>query len=180
MAILGQLRHGLPLAMLVLTVVPGYGASLSAREASRVSPAAAATIDDHIKEAATRYAVREELVAAVIEAESQFNPRAVSPRGAKGLMQLMPATAQLLGVRDPFDPRDNIHGGVKHLRWLLERFDHDVPVALAAYNAGEVAVLTYRGVPPYPETRDYVRRIMRRIDPDWREARGRSPRLRKT
>jgi soluble lytic murein transglycosylase-like protein len=122
---------------------------------------AAPSIDSHIKEAAARYAVSEDLVAAVIEVESQFNPRAVSHRGAQGLMQLMPATAASLGVRDPFDPRENIHGGVRHLRWLMDRFDHDVPVVLAAYNAGEHAVVKNRGVPPSRETRDYVRRVMR-------------------
>jgi soluble lytic murein transglycosylase-like protein len=162
--------------MLLLTVVPGPHASSAPRTAPRV---AAGSIEDHIKEAATRYAVREDLVAAVIEAESQFNPRAVSRRGAKGLMQLMPGTAAVLGVRDPFDPRENIDGGVKHLRFLLDRFDHDLPVALAAYNAGERAVMANRGIPPYPETRRYVKRIMQRIDPGWREARGPAPRSRK-
>ena len=179
MATRGQLRHGLRLAILVLSVVPGCGISTPPREV-HVPVVAVATIDDHIKEAATRYAVREELVAAIIEVESQFNPKAVSRRGAKGLMQLMPATAEVLGVRDPFDPRDNIQGGVKHLRWLLDRFDHDLPVVIAAYNAGEGAVLSNRGIPPYPETREYVRRVMRRIDPEWREGRGRAPHARKT
>jgi len=81
-------------------------------------------------------------------------------------MQLMPATAATLGVRDPFDPRDNIDGGVRHLRSLMDRFNHDLPLALAAYNAGERAVLQNRGVPPSRETRDYVSRIMRRLNRD--------------
>jgi soluble lytic murein transglycosylase-like protein len=116
-----------------------------------------------IKEAADRYGVAEDLIEAVIEAESQFNPRAVSRRGAQGLMQLMPETAASLGVEDPFSPRENIHGGVRHLRSLMDRFDNNVPLALAAYNAGHVAVINHGGIPPYPQTRAYVSRILRQI-----------------
>ena len=105
-----------------------------------------------------------ELVAAVIEAESEFNPRAVSRQGAQGLMQLMPKTAATLGVDDPFDPRANIEAGVRHLRALMDRFGNDLPLVLAAYNAGEVAVIKHRGVPPYRETRAYVKRILKRLD----------------
>jgi len=111
-----------------------------------------------IRNAAARHGVPESLVSAVIRVESGFNARAVSPKGARGLMQLMPGTASLLGVRDAFDPRENIEGGVRHLRGLLERYD--LPIALAAYNAGEQAVANYRGIPPYPETRNYVARIL--------------------
>ncbi|HXG02397.1 MAG TPA: lytic transglycosylase domain-containing protein [Candidatus Binatia bacterium] len=116
---------------------------------------------DEILAAARRYGVPESLIAAVIRAESAFNPRAVSPKGARGLMQLMPTTASALGVRDVFDPAENIDGGVRHLRALLERFSSDLALALAAYNAGEQAVLAYGGIPPYPETRDYVARVLR-------------------
>jgi soluble lytic murein transglycosylase-like protein len=122
------------------------------------------TIDEHIKEVADRYGVRADLVAAVIEAESEFNPRAVSRRGARGLMQLMPKTAATLGVDDPFDPKANIDAGVRHLRAMMDRFDNNIPLALAAYNAGEVAVIKHRGVPPYRETRAYVKRILKRLD----------------
>ena len=122
------------------------------------------TIDEHIKEVAARYGVRADLVAAVIEAESEFNPRAVSRRGARGLMQLMPKTAATLGVDDPFDPKANLEAGVKHLRAMMDRFDNNIPLALAAYNAGEVAVIKHRGVPPYRETRAYVKRILKRLD----------------
>lgn len=114
---------------------------------------------DHVRDASTRYGVPEKLVTAVIRAESGFNPRAVSPKGARGLMQLMPQTASLLGVRDSFDPAENIDGGVRHLRRLIERFSN-VPLALAAYNAGENAVTHYRGIPPYPETQGYVQKVM--------------------
>jgi soluble lytic murein transglycosylase-like protein len=114
-----------------------------------------------IAEASARYAVPERLIWAVIRVESGFDRRAVSPKGARGLMQLMPQTAAILGVRDPFDPRQNIHAGTAHLRALMERFRHDVRLAVAAYNAGEKPVAEYRGVPPYPETREYVTQVMR-------------------
>ena len=126
----------------------------------------APTIDSHIREAAYRYGVSEQLVTAVIRVESGFNPRAVSPKGARGLMQLMPATASQLGVRDVFDPVENIDGGVRHLRGLMERFENNLPLALAAYNAGEGAVAQYRGIPPYPETQQYVTRILRIVGGD--------------
>ena len=118
-------------------------------------------IVDHV---ADDYAVDKALVQAVIHAESAFNARAISPKGASGLMQLMPETAQRYGVRDIFDPEQNIMGGVRYLRYLLETFDHDLRLALAAYNAGENSVLRYRGVPPFPETVNYVNRVMRLHD----------------
>jgi soluble lytic murein transglycosylase-like protein len=117
-----------------------------------------------IRGASERYGVPERLVQAVIKVESAFNPRAVSVKGAQGLMQLMPETASMLGVRNSFDPQQNIDGGVRHLRGLIERFGHDLPLALAAYNAGERAVVTHRGIPPYPETRDYVSRVLFHYD----------------
>jgi hypothetical protein len=113
-----------------------------------------------IRDAAERYGVPIRLVSAVIRAESGFNPRAVSRKGAQGLMQLMPTTAATLGVRNSFDPRDNINGGVRHLRGLIDRFANNLPFALAAYNAGERAVLQYGGIPPYAETQDYVTKVL--------------------
>jgi hypothetical protein len=115
---------------------------------------------DEIRDAADRYGVPIKLVSAVIRAESGFNPKAVSRKGAQGLMQLMPTTAATLGVRNSFDPRQNIDGGVRHLRGLLDRFPNNLPFALAAYNAGEKAVVQYRGIPPYPETQDYVTKVL--------------------
>jgi soluble lytic murein transglycosylase-like protein len=127
---------------------------------TRPVPIAHAFYTREIAEAAHRYAVPERLIWAVIRVESGFDHRAVSRKGARGLMQLMPETAAILGVRDPFDPRENIHGGTRHLRALLERFRHDVRLAVAAYNAGERPVRQFGGVPPYPETQDYVARVL--------------------
>jgi hypothetical protein len=123
-------------------------------------------INMHIEEVATHHGVAPKLVAAIVAVESQFNPRAVSRKGAEGLMQLMPATAAYLDVEDPFDPRDNIDGGVRHLKRLMKRFHNDLPLVLAAYNAGEQAVINHRGIPPYRETRQYVVRVLRRYDQD--------------
>ena len=114
-----------------------------------------------IAEASARYGVPERLIWAVIRVESGFDPRAVSSKGARGLMQLMPETAAILGVRDIFNPRENIHGGARHLRGMMDRFHYDLPMAIAAYNAGERPVASFRGIPPYPETRDYVARVLR-------------------
>jgi soluble lytic murein transglycosylase-like protein len=115
---------------------------------------------EEIREIAARHGVDADLVEAVIRAESAFNPRAVSNKGAQGLMQLMPRTASALGVRNVFDPYQNIEGGVRHLRYLLDRYPGNVPLALAAYNAGEKAVDYYRGIPPYAETTQYVQKIL--------------------
>ena len=181
-------RHLLGLGVLFVTVSAGY--FLSGFSGSRTVPAEARVVtqearveaapaesvpavsepegevdlDTYIKQVAARYDVPADLVAAVIEAESSRNPRAVSRRGARGLMQLMPKTAKRLGVDDPFDPRANIEAGVKHLRAMIDIFGNDLPRVLAAYNAGEVAVIKHRGVPPYRETRAYVKRIVKKLD----------------
>jgi soluble lytic murein transglycosylase-like protein len=109
---------------------------------------------------APEYALAPQLVLAVMATESNFDPLAVSPKNAQGLMQLLPATAQRFQVRRITDPAQNIRGGMAYLRWLLAYFEGDLALALAAYNAGERAVERYRGVPPYAETRMYVRRII--------------------
>jgi soluble lytic murein transglycosylase-like protein len=119
----------------------------------------ATAYDDLIRQNAERHGVSADLVRAVIQAESGFNPYAVSPKGAMGLMQLMPATARDLGVHNPFHPGENIRGGVAYLAGLLTRFDQDVERALAAYNAGAARVDQYHGVPPYRETQNYVKKI---------------------
>jgi soluble lytic murein transglycosylase-like protein len=114
-----------------------------------------------IREAAQRTGLPEALIDGVIRTESGYRPRAVSRAGARGLMQLMPATARSLGVHDPFDPRQNVLGGSRYLRRMYDRFG-SVRLALAAYNAGPGAVLRHRGVPPYDETRRYVSTVLRR------------------
>ena len=112
-----------------------------------------------VKLVAPEYKLEPAVVLAVMAQESGFNPNIVSPKNAQGLMQLIPDTAKRFGVRNVFDPTQNIRGGMAYLRWLLAYFEGDLRLALAAYNAGEGAVNRYRGVPPYAETRDYVRRI---------------------
>ena len=124
------------------------------------TPDSASAYVAHIRQAAARHGVPEWLVSAIIRAESDFNPRAVSSKGARGLMQLMPQTASILGVRDSFDPGENIEGGVRHLRGLLDRFG-TLSLAVAAYNAGEQAVTFHRGIPPYLETQSYVAKVLR-------------------
>jgi soluble lytic murein transglycosylase-like protein len=118
-----------------------------------------AAFDESIEEHAAAQGVPPDLVRAVIQVESAFNPQAVSPKGAMGLMQLMPATARDLGVENPFLPEDNIRGGVAYLRQLLDRYDSNVELALAAYNAGPASVERYGTIPPYRETQDYVKKV---------------------
>jgi hypothetical protein len=116
-------------------------------------------LDRLARTVAKRYELDEELVSAVVRAESGYDPAAVSRVGAIGLMQLMPATAAEMEVDDPFDPEQNLDGGVRYLKWMLDRFEGEVDLALAAYNAGPAAVDRYGGIPPYPETRSYIRRV---------------------
>jgi len=125
----------------------------------RVRPKA--NLSDVVNEASGRYRLDPDLVNSVIKAESGFNVRAVSPKGAQGLMQLMPGTASQLGVPNAFDAQANVEGGTKYLRELLEKYNFDLVKALAAYNAGPQRVERFGGVPPYYETRTYVARIVR-------------------
>lgn len=124
-------------------------------------PASRPSLKDVIQGASDKQLLDPDLVSSVIRAESGFNPHAVSPKGARGLMQLMPDTASTLGVTDSFDPKSNVEGGTQYLRWLLDRYNYDLAKALAAYNAGPHRVEQYRGIPPYSETRAYVARIIR-------------------
>ena len=120
--------------------------------------------DELIRTASGRYSVDADLVRAVIKAESDFNAHARSQKGAMGLMQLMPETARLHNVMDAYDPTDNVEGGVRHLRMLLERYQGNLELSLAAYNAGSAAVEKHGGVPPFAETKEYVRRVLRFYD----------------
>lgn len=122
--------------------------------------AGASSYSDTIAKAANTYNVPEKLIAAIIKQESNFNPNAVSTAGATGLMQLMPATAKFLGVTDPTNPEQNIMGGAKYLRQMLNQFDNDIEKALAAYNAGPGNVKKYDGIPPFNETTNYVKKVL--------------------
>lgn len=146
--------------------VPKPGTSVTATEFRTTKPLnrRALAFDPMIEQNAAVHGVSPHLVRAVIQQESGFNPRAVSHKGAMGLMQLMPATATEYGVDDPYNPSENIRAGVAYLKGLLVRFKDDVKLALAAYNAGPTAVTKYGDIPPYRETRDYVSRITKNID----------------
>lgn len=120
----------------------------------------ASKFSDTISKAASTYNVPEKLIAAIMKQESNFNPNAVSTAGASGLMQLMPSTARFLGINDPFNPEQNIMGGTKYLRQMLNQFDNNIEIALAAYNAGPGNVKKYNGIPPFEETTNYVKKVM--------------------
>jgi soluble lytic murein transglycosylase-like protein len=121
--------------------------------------------EDLIAKASEKYRIDSTLIRAIIKAESNFNHRAVSPKGAKGLMQLMPATAATLQVKDSFHPENNIDGGVRYLRYLMNLFNGNLSLVLAAYNAGENAVLRHNNrIPPYQETQNYVRRVLHHLN----------------
>ncbi len=134
--------------------VAGAGAAVQ----SVAAPSSPPEYEPLIAQASAQHGVDPALVRAVIHVESRFERRARSPKGAMGLMQLMPATARQYAVRDPYDPATNIDAGTRHLKSLLDRFP--LSLALAAYNAGEAAVQRYGGIPPYPETRTYVSRVL--------------------
>jgi soluble lytic murein transglycosylase-like protein len=133
------------------------------------------SVSDLVKDAAQRYQVDPLLVDSVIHVESGFNPNAVSLKGAQGLMQLIPATAQRFGASDAFDPKQNIDAGVHYLKYLQDRFPNDLTLSLAAYNAGEGAVTRYNSVPPYPETADYVQKVTRDYTVRQKEAKPSRP-----
>jgi soluble lytic murein transglycosylase-like protein len=158
-----------PDGVISFTNSPSKGSRLAMRtEASRPpvrmpsdsSPARYGRYDEHIRQAAALYQIPEDLIRAVIQVESDFDPRAVSPANARGLMQLMPETAERMLVTDIFDPRQNIFGGVRYLRVLANLFNGDIELTIAGYNAGEGAVIRYGGIPPFPETQEYVKRVL--------------------
>jgi Transglycosylase SLT domain len=149
------------------TSTPAHGSKMVAADRkpavfmpSDDSPERFSRYDEYIRQAATLYQIPEELVRAVIRVESDFDPRAVSPANARGLMQLVPETAERMMVTDSFDPRQNIFGGVRYLRVLANLFNGDIELTIAAYNAGENAVIRYGGIPPYQETQDYVVKVL--------------------
>ncbi|MBA2877612.1 hypothetical protein HNR63_000646 [Anoxybacillus kamchatkensis] len=146
------IRPSLPLMTTEETHVPTYEKGNA--------PLSSNSMQQWIDEAATKYDVDPKLIYAVIRHESNFNPQAKSRAGAMGLMQLMPSTARMLGVQDAFDPKQNIEGGTKYLRQLLDRYDGNMALALAAYNAGPGNVDKHGGIPPFRETMNYVKKVM--------------------
>jgi soluble lytic murein transglycosylase len=140
---------------------PNYTVYIKERRARSLSSYTTNRYDHLIAGASKRHGVSFSLLKAMIKAESDFNPWAVSRVGAKGLMQIMPDNIRALKITDPFDPWENIKGGAQYFKQLLERFNGDLPLALAAYNAGPNTVERYRGIPPITETRDYVKRVLK-------------------
>lgn len=142
----------------------GYRVAIREWKGGATGPTASSVepgqFEELIRGASNRYGVDTNLVRAVIKVESDFNSHARSHKGAQGLMQLMPETARLHNVNDVYDPQENIEGGVRHLKLLLDRFQGDLSLSLAAYNAGIKAVEKHGGIPPFTETRDYVRRVL--------------------
>jgi len=139
----------------IVSIEPEEYFPLRAAEAPATTP-----FEQLIRGAAQKHGLDEELISSVITAESAFNPRAISRKQARGLMQLMPATASQLAVSDAFDPAQNVDAGTRYLKFLLEKYGQDLTLALAAYNAGPDRVAQYGGVPPFSETRAYVRRVL--------------------
>jgi len=127
---------------------------------AQVEPLQNKKFDKIIKTVAEKYKLEASLIHSIIRAESDYDPHCVSSKGALGLMQLMPETAKIYGVGNPFEPRDNIEGGVRYLKDLINLYDRRTRFVLAAYNAGQTAVKKYGGIPPYPETRNYIEKVM--------------------
>jgi len=132
------------------------------REKPKINPRySTKKYDDIIAKASQQYGVSFPLLKAIIKAESDFDPQAVSKKGAKGLMQIMPENFKLLGIKDPFDPSQNIHAGARYFKQMYDRFKGKLALSLAAYNAGPKAVDRYQTVPPYEETEEYVKRVLK-------------------
>ena len=127
---------------------------------AQVEPRQNKTFDKIVKAVAEKYNLEASLIHSIIRAESNYNPHCVSSKGALGLMQLMPETARIYGVGNPLEPRDNIEGGVRYLKDLINLYNGRTRFVLAAYNAGQTAVKKYRGIPPYPETKNYIEKVM--------------------
>lgn len=146
------------------TVVAPRPAAPASAVAAETAPPAGTGFDDLVESVAAQHSLSPQLIRSVIKVESNYDPYAVSPKGALGLMQLIPATARRFGVADVFNPAENIQGGAKYLRYLLDLYNWDYALALAAYNAGEAAVAKYGGIPPFAETRNYVEQVHRELE----------------
>ena len=143
------LRRGIPVICMLFLSISAFSGN----------PKAGLRYDPLIRSLAGKHSISPSLIHAMIKNESNYNPYAVSSKGAKGLMQLMPKTASNYGVDDPYDPRQNIEAGIKHIKNLLSVYDGELNLALAAYNAGQGAVKKYKGIPPFPETQNYIKKI---------------------
>jgi hypothetical protein len=144
-------------------VVPEKVVSTTPPPAPKASPDPSVTVNELVASIARRHEVEPSLVDSVIRVESNYNPNAVSSAGAMGLMQLIPSTARRFGVNNTFHPEQNIEGGVRYLKYLMQLYNGDERLALAAYNAGEGAVAKYKGIPPYPETQNYVYQVGKKL-----------------
>jgi soluble lytic murein transglycosylase len=153
-------RHGV-LHFTNAPAKPGYRLFLSTPKPGIGRRSPTDRFDQLITDAARTHGLEVPLLKAIIKVESDFNPQAVSRAGAQGLMQIMPETADLLEIKEPFDPLENIMGGTRYLKTLLERFAGNLPLALAAYNAGPTTVEKFNGIPPYPETENYVEKVIK-------------------
>jgi soluble lytic murein transglycosylase-like protein len=155
----GRLVRGVAIAARVVPekVIPPAGPAAPSK------PPSGASVSELVTNIAGRHDVEPLLVDSVIRVESNYNPYAISPKGAMGLMQLIPRTARRFGVSDTFEPEQNIEGGVRYLKYLMQLYNGDERLALAAYNAGEGAVAKYKGIPPYPETQNYVYQVGKRL-----------------
>jgi soluble lytic murein transglycosylase-like protein len=158
------LRRRLARRACVLALLPAGAATAASLDGARPRPTRL-QLEGYIDAAAAEHGVSRKLVWAVIQAESSFEHDVVSPSGALGLMQLMPATAQRFGADDPLDARQNIYAGTRYLRLLLDTYDGDISLSAAAYNAGQTAVARYKGIPPFRATRAYVRRVNALLGP---------------
>ena len=145
-------------------VKPRAVAPVSAGPAAEPETSIPTGLNELVATVAARHDLSPQLIHAVIKTESNYNPYAISPKGALGLMQLMPSTARRFSVDHVFDPQENIEGGARYLKYLLELYNGDYPLALAAYNAGEAAVAKYNGIPPFPETQNYVVQVKNNLD----------------
>jgi hypothetical protein len=144
-------------------VVPEKVVSTAPPAAPKTNPEPSVTVNELVASIARRHDVEPSLVDSVIRVESNYNPNAVSSAGAMGLMQLIPSTARRFGVNNTFHPEQNIEGGVRYLKYLMQLYNGDERLALAAYNAGEGAVAKYKGIPPYPETQNYVYQVGKKL-----------------
>jgi soluble lytic murein transglycosylase-like protein len=169
-----ELHNGRLIAPVLVSpkIVPEIivGSSQRGAEAPAAMTNAAFGIDQAVKEAAAEHAVSADLVHSIIRVESNYNPHAVSHKGAQGLMQLVPSTARRFGVSDAFNARDNIDGGVRYLKYLLNLYGGNYPLALAAYNAGEGAVARYGGIPPFHETQNYLIQLWNQLEKNRKPA----------